>query len=361
LRVFQFRNLADQTVELGNGPVFVTGPNGNGKTNVVEAVFLLSGSRSFRTNSASDYSRWGTNECSVFGHVWAPSGDYEIGIAYKPGKRDGFLNGNAVTSIADLLGKVVVVSFSPADLTLVKGPPAGRRKFLDRHMVDLNPGFLNVLMSYQRALASKSALLKSGMPGRSEIEPWNVLLARYGFQIATARREFLKRLQERAAELHREYAASDGELTLTLESDFSGSDEGSEEKALEKLDEALGREVAQRTAIVGPHRDDVDLRLGGVDSRSFASQGQARSIVLSMKLAVIDLLEGALNDAPIVLLDDVDSELDAQRGERLFDLLMKRDRQLLVTGTGEPPYRLRSHPALTVLRMEHGIISRGPE
>lgn len=358
LRVYQFRNLVDQTVELGPGPVFVTGRNGNGKTNFVEAIYLLSGSRSFRTNSPSEYFRWGSSESSVFGHVHAPIGDYEVGVVFKSGKREGFLNGNQVPSIADILGKVVVVSFAPGDLALVKGPPAGRRKFIDRHMVDLNPGYLNTLIAYQRALSNKSSLLKQGAVGRSEIAPWNTLLAKYGVQIARSRQSFLESLGERAAEIHRQYAPLDGALSFLVESDVADSGSLIESEIEEKLDKVLPREIAQRTTLFGPHRDDIAIRLDGNDSRAFSSQGQSRSIVLSMKLAVIDLLEGASQDPPIVLLDDVDSELDAERGGLLFDLLMKRERQLLVTGTGEPPYQLRSHPDLTVLDVHQGVVSR---
>lgn len=358
LRLFQFRNLADQSVELGAGPVFITGQNGNGKTNLVEAIYLLSGSRSFRTNSAAEYSRWGTNECSVFGRVGSRDGDYEVGILYRRGKREGFLNGETVSSVAELLSKVVVVAFSPSDLGLVKGPPSGRRKFIDRHIVDITPAFLRVLMAYTKALSSKAAVLKSGSATRSDIEPWNHLLAKYGGEIIERRVAFLKRLEERAAAVHAEYASSDGALSLQLESDLLGENRASySEVMLEHLERVMNKELAQRTTLVGPHRDDVLIQLGGADTRAYASQGQSRSTVLSLKLAVIDLLEETIGESPIILLDDVDSELDAGRGERLFDSLVRRERQILVTGTGNAPYRLKERSDLTVLRVEHGHIS----
>lgn len=356
VRLFKFRNLADQTIELGSGPVFVTGDNGNGKTNLVEAVYLLSGSRSFRTNVASELPTWGGRECSVFGTVTTGTGTFEVGIAFRPGGREGFLNGEAVESISELVGRVAVVAFSPADLALVKGAPAGRRKFLDRHTADLEPPLLRALMSYQRALANKAALVKEPGVQRSSLNPWNELLVEHGCVIARARVEFLKELAAAATEYHRSYGASDGELSLSLESDFVRDGAVNPEYVRAQLDQVAGKELAMRSSVFGVHRDDVAISLAGADARAFASQGQTRSVVLSLKLAVIALYQRKLGESPIILLDDVDSELDRGRGTRLFELLMSAERQLLITGTGAPPYGLGEHPQLQVLKMEKGLV-----
>jgi DNA replication and repair protein RecF len=357
VKVYKFRNLADQSVELGSGPVFVTGPNGNGKTNFVEAIYLLSGSRSFRTNTSSELPHWGSQECSIFGTVTHKSGTETLGLIYTPGERKALLNGTPLESIAELLGRLRVIAFSPADLSLVKGSPSGRRKFLDRHMVDLQPSYLKILMSYQRALASKSALLKGSNVSYQQLLPWNELLVEYGGKIVENRLNFIKGLNEKAAIFHTKYAPTDGALGINLESDFLQKDGTvSFETIAQTLHNASQREIAMRSTLVGVHRDDINISLGGVDSRAYASQGQTRSVVLSLKLGVIDLLEESLGESPVVLLDDVDSELDALRSEKLFAALLEKPRQLIVTGTGNPPSQLADSRELQMLRVTTGSI-----
>lgn len=322
--------------------MYITGKNGNGKTNLVEALYLLSGSRSFRTNSQSELVQWGKKESSVFGTVVRQTGTTELGVALTPGQRTAFKNGEQLGSVAELVGECSVVAFSPADLSLVKGAPAGRRKFLDRHMVDLQPSFLPVLMAYQRALESKSALLKGQGVCTDQLEPWNMLLVEYGGKIVDKRANFIKELKESANSFHKQFAQTDGSLELSLESDFldEGEAEVSRERVFAELLSVASREIALRSCVFGPHRDDLGITLAGIDSRPFASQGQTRSIVLALKLGVIELLEGRLKESPIVVLDDVDSELDRERSKRLFAALAKRDRQVFITGTGTPPPEL---------------------
>lgn len=354
LKVYNFRNLLDQTVELHNGPVYITGKNGNGKTNLVEALYLLSGSRSFRTNSQSELVQWGKKEASIFGTVVTQTGTTELGVALTPGQRTAFKNGEQLGSVAELVGACSVVAFSPADLSLVKGAPAGRRKFLDRHMVDLQPSFLPVLMAYQRALESKAALLKGQGVNASQLEPWNKLLATYGGKIVDNRANFIKELKESANSFHRQFAHTDGSLELSLESDFlaEGEAEVSHERIFAEFSRVATREIALRSCVFGPHRDDLAITLGGIDSRAYASQGQTRSIVLALKLGVIELLEGRLKEPPIVVLDDVDSELDRERSGRLFEALAKRHCQVFITGTGTPPQELTQTGSQRVQQVE---------
>ncbi len=359
LKVYNFRNLADQSITLRNGPVYITGLNGNGKTNLVEAIYLLSGSRSFRTNSLNELVRWGSKEASVFATVVRKEGTEEIGISITPGARTAFRNGNPLGSVSELVGSCGVVAFSPSDLSLVKGSPAGRRKFLDRHMVDLQPTFLATLMAYQRALSSKSALLKSPQVEASQLEPWNELLTEYGGKIVDNRVKFLQSLQEASSGFHAEFAQSDGKLTLSLESELiSPNGEVSPDHIYQELKRVAQREIALRSPVFGPHRDDVAITLGedGVDSRAFASQGQTRSIVLALTLGVIELLEQRLGEPPIVVLDDVDSELDQGRSTRLFSALVRKERQLIITGTALPPQALVQgvHQEVQLVRLDKG-------
>jgi DNA replication and repair protein RecF len=360
LTVYNFRNLHDQSLTLRDGPVYITGLNGNGKTNLVEALYLLSGSRSFRTNAQGELVRWGAKEASVFGVVQNKTGSDEVGVSFSPAGRTAFKNGNALASVSELVGSCAVVAFSPSDLSLVKGSPAGRRKFLDRNMVELEPTFLNTLMAYQRALGSKNALLKEHGVTLEQLEPWNELLTEYGGKIVDKRRKFLKSLEEKAASFYSSFAPSDGQLKLCLESELvrNGEQLGAE-RVREEFRRLASREIALRATLIGPHRDDVAITFGGaIDSRSFASQGQTRSIVLALTLGVIELLEETLGETPIVILDDVDSELDAERSKKLFSTLASKQRQLIITGTAQPPAELASGGSTEVqqIRVDGGVV-----
>jgi DNA replication and repair protein RecF len=260
-------------------------------------------------------------------------------------------------SVAGLVEACSVVAFSPTDLSLIKGSPSNRRKFLDRHMVDVQPSFLNTLMAYQRALASKAALLKTPGVDLAQLRPWNELLTDYGGKVVENRRNFLQSLCEKARRFQGEFAGSDGQRELALESECLGADGAvSLDRIAAGFERAASRELAMRSTVYGPHRDDVAISLQGVDCRAFASQGQTRSAVLSLKLGVIDLLEERLGESPIIILDDVDSELDSARSERLFGALIKKERQIIVTGTTTPPSPLSASSELQVLRVEGGSV-----
>lgn len=360
LKIYNFRNLADQTIDLGSGAVYISGLNGNGKTNVVEAIYLLSGSRSFRTNSSSELLKWGAKECSIFGNITTALGSEELGLIFTPGERKALSNGKELDSMTDLIGRLRVIAFSPADLSLVKGSPAGRRRFLDRHMVDLNPPFVKVLMGYQRALASKSAVLKQPGCTYAHLKPWNELLAQSCGKIVDNRVKFLELLCDKSQSFHKLYAPMDGDLSLTLESDFYQDGRVlSDDEILARLETAAPREMAMKSASLGAQRDDVLITLGGVDARAYASQGQTRSVVLSMKLGVIEMVEAATGESPVVILDDVDSELDRARSERLFSALVSKPRQIIVTGTEGPSPQLIHSPELRILTVSQGTVTAG--
>lgn len=338
--------------------MFISGLNGNGKTNVVEAIYLLSGSRSFRTNSSAELLKWGEKECSIFGEVATSNGTEELGLVFTPGERRALTNGKDLDSMTELIGRLRVIAFSPADLSLVKGSPAGRRRFLDRHMVDLDPSFIKVLMGYQRALASKSAVLKQPGCTYAHLKPWNELLASSCGKIVGNRVKFLESLSDKSNTFHTLYAPTDGELTLTLESDlFQNGKVLTDEEIFARFENAAPREMAMRSATIGAQRDDVSVTLGGFDARAYASQGQTRSVVLSMKLGVIEMIESVSGESPVVILDDVDSELDKGRSERLFSALLNKPRQIIVTGTERPSPQLIHSPNLRMLTVSQGVVT----
>jgi DNA replication and repair protein RecF len=205
-------------------------------------------------------------------------------------------------------------------------------------MVDLNPPFVGVLMSYQRALASKSAVLKQPGCTSDNLRPWNEVLAKACEKIVDSRCKFLEILNEKAREFHRSFATSDGELAVELESDFLHEGRAmSIEEIFARFEGAAPREIAMRTPTIGAQRDDIAIALGGADAKAYASQGQTRSVVLSLKLGVIEMVEGKTGESPVIVLDDVDSELDRHRSGALFRSLTSKTRQIVVTATEAPP------------------------
>lgn len=337
---------------------FIVGANGQGKTNLVEAIHFLSLARSFRTSNIKDLILWGERSCSVFGTLVGEGYDIELGVSIENGRKRTFLNKDAVSAVTDFIGKMVCVGFSPTDMALVKGAPNERRRLMDRHMAELNPAFMRVLVDYSRAIKNKNALLKLGGVKNEEIESWNQILSAQIVIIEAQRRQFIELLEHSAQKFHHQFADADGDLTLTLKSSVCLEEENLNETfILDRLNSMVEREKIMKACLVGPHRDDLIFKLAGKDARSFSSQGQARSIVLSLKLGVIELLEKTRGESPIILLDDVESELDSKRSGSFFEIILDQGRQVFITGTELREERIARHPDSAVWYIDNGVVA----
>lgn len=339
LSLYQFRNLRDSQYSFPPGVVCIIGDNGQGKTNLIEAISLLSLTRSFRTSSIQELIRWGADSASVFSQCIIGGEDRELGVSISDGERKTFIDGKEAESITQLIGKLLCVTFSPTDISLVKGAPQERRRFIDRHIVDLDNSLVGRYIDYQKALRSKQALLKSGSISKQAIDAWNEVLIPAATAIINARLKLLRSLQTIIAPVSQRLFGSPDAITLRLKGISAGEvDKGSVEEVnindvAKFFTDAREREIAQGRAVVGPHRDDLLINLNGNDTRAFASQGQSRSVVLALKLAVIEMCESKRNDSPIVLLDDVDSELDGTRRAAIFGAIFEKPRQVFITAT----------------------------
>lgn len=339
LKVYQVRNLKNQSVDFSDGANFFIGPNGAGKTSLVEAVSLLGVGRSFRTSSISDITAWNTSELSVFGTLYNEVTDHEnsLGLVVDNKKRKGYVDDQEVSSITDFIGRLKTVSFSPTDIAIVKGGPAERRKFIDKHIVEMNPNSLRTYLEYTKALNSKNSILRSARASAEQLSAWNRLLARSASEIWKFRKEFLKALEDRASKLLTCFTPIQSNLAVSLQpgidAEVSDAEWNSEEKILEELGKVSTKEIYRKTSLIGPHRDEIVLELDSQSARKFASQGQSRSIVLALKLGVMELLREKFGENPIVLLDDVDAELDEGRRKNFYKLVIEHGAQLLITGT----------------------------
>lgn len=361
LRIYQFRNLADATISFRPGVNLIIGRNGQGKTNCLESISFLSSAKSFRTNKLSELIKWGHEEASIFANLEFSLGQTNsLGLVLGSKSKKAYLNDAVVKSADEFIGLLASVTFTPDDLELVKGGPAERRKLLDRALAFLDRKSIRTLAAYNTTLKSKNALLRNAS-GKSkatlfeEMDSWNRLLAKYGTEIEISRRAVVKNLAERAKIIYSSYAPDTETLQLYLKSSKTKPDP-SEYLMMEELNEAREREFYQGQSLVGPHRDDLLISLSGKDSRSFASQGQTRSIVLALKLALIEEIEAVRGEAPIILLDDVDSELDQGRRESFFQTIVNNKRQVIISGTNAKALPIPSSE-INILRMDNGIIT----
>lgn len=347
LRLHAFRNHQESVVELGDGPVLICGPNGAGKTAILEAIHLLSVGRSFRTADTGVILAAGADRAMVEADV-ALAGGRSVRVGVELGDVAGgkrwMFNGTARPRHRDVAVLRSVV-FAPDDLSLVKGGPSERREYLDEALVSVVPRTAAVLADYQRVLKQRNVLLRSirGTPRGavpSAFATWTEMLADKGADLVVERVKLLRRLAPKLADA---VASLSGDVAAAeYVASWSPSVEVrvDEPEVREVVREAIGAELAasrrdeldRGVTLVGPHRDDVALRYAGRDVRTHASQGEQRVVSLGLRLAHLAVLEETTDDPPVLLLDDVFSELDPQRRGRLLDQL-PRDAQTLMTTT----------------------------
>ncbi len=356
ITTYQWRNITSGKITLAPGVNVIRGKNGQGKTNFLEAIHVLSLTKSFRTSESDELVAWGKDEWSVFGEIVERYGSFQLGVSQSHEGKKLYLQGQPIKAAQEYLGRFLTVTFSPASLELIQGAPSVRRKFLDRYLADITPSILNPLFTYQKALQNKNRLLKEGKGTPQDIDPWNELLARQGAEIIRGRENFVHNLSQQVQEIHRTFGAGDGVLELSVKSSL-GEAGKNYETFLNHLTKNREREVGYRGALYGPHRDDLIMTLNGRDVRTHASQGQTRSIVLSLLLGVLTLLEKEREDSPVVLLDDVNSELDEKRSDQFFSYLNNSKRQIIITGTDVSVGHLTERSGFTMFEVVSGAIS----
>lgn len=328
--------------------VFV-GDNGQGKTNLLEAIYLIATLRSFRTAKLTDLIAFGATGARLGARVVKDElvRVYEVDLA--PGSRKVRLDGKAVRPLARYFGGFNVVVFTPEDLALPRGSPGDRRRFLDRGVFNYEPGYLALAADYDKVVRTRNAVLKQagqGVIGPRQVEEllsvYDTQLAQLAVQIITARKRFLAAL---APELVRAFSAIT-RTGLAASARYVSKLEDVPATIIEqRLKEGRARDLASQSTQLGPHRDDVVLELDGREAGSFASQGQLRAIMLAWKTAELEVLGRAHGDQPILLLDDVSSELDPARNEYLFQHLASLAGQCFITTTSGGHVLLSQHRA----------------
>ncbi len=341
LHLSNVRNYARLELEPAQGLNVFVGRNAQGKSNLLEAISLLGTGKSFRTSRERDLIREGFELATVGGEARVRAGTVRLGCAISAtprGTRKAYtLNGRSVR-YARFLGSLRVVTFVPSDLQLVIGPPAVRRAFLNAALAQERPAYYHELARYHKALAQKGALLRADAPPDSELlAVYDHTLVEAGTQIVLARAHYVEALGARAGAEHRRWSGSESlELRYRPAVPFKVRSQDAIASAFgERLRETSAQERARRVALVGPHRDDLEMLIDGVSLAPFGSQGQQRTAVLALKVAEYGVMLERSGEAPLLLLDDVLSELDAERA-RAFMKGVGTFEQAFITATHVP-------------------------
>ena len=387
-----FRNLADGEIFPDAGINVIYGNNAQGKTNLLEAVWLFTGGHSFRGNKDSELVRIGSEkkETSLHTDFFSETRDQKASLIISRGKRSSVINGIEKKTGTALVGKICAVIFSPEHLLLVKEGPSRRRNFIDAALCQTRPSYVKVLSQYNRSVLQRNALLKAiaKQPSlESTLDVWDDRLVHFGAEVIRERYGYIEKLMPSVEEIYRGISRDKEKISLEYEincvkncvknavkksavnsmvslmenspADYSAEidktyGEAAEEQAASVITAGFGaesREILTPGALEeilsasleknretdlrlgftssGPHKDDINFRLNGVSVRTFASQGQQRSVVLALKLAEAEILEKSIGEPPLILLDDVMSELDSSRQDYLLNHL--EGRQVFIT------------------------------
>lgn len=362
LELFNFKSYGHQDLELAPGMNLVTGRNAQGKTNLLEAIYFVSHLKSNRTPRLRELIREGEENASVRVLIMDEGTKATISIAFGVSGKSVEVNGRKMQA-SRALGLLKCVMFEPGDLYLVKGEPSRRREFLDETLEELGQHAARPVEAYKRVLRQRNALLKRwedyGAGFRAALEPWSEKLAEEGGVLAVARERMTESMSRMINETHSEISGQDVKIGFEYRGTF-GLGAASPEEAASRMRGELARRIADekraRSTLVGPHRDDVEIRIGGREARYTASQGEQRTLAFAMRLAQRGYVSDETGKEPILLLDDVLSELDEERRARVLGVV-GRSGQSIVTAT-EPP-EAGGVPASRILVVEGGTVRVG--
>lgn len=325
-----YRNYRDVKVEFGRNTNILYGNNAQGKTNILESIYMAATTKSHRGSKDRDIIRIGEDESHIRLFVNKQDISHRIDMHLRKSKNKGVaIDGIPIRRAIELYGLLNVIFFSPEDLTIIKNGPAERRRFMDLELCQISRLYYQNLSSYNKILNQRNNLLKQIYYNKNlmdTLDVWNTQLVDSGVRIIKERRNFIEMMNEIIGDIHSRLTSGREKLEIIYECNV---DEDSFEKALqEKLDTDLRYSSTQS----GPHRDDISFLINGIDARKYGSQGQQRTVALSLKMAEIKLVKKIINDNPILLLDDVMSELDTSRRDALIEEI--KDIQTIITCTG---------------------------
>lgn len=330
IELSHFRNYNILSMPLDNETNILCGDNAQGKTNILEALYLCSTTKSHKGSKDKELIKLNENEAHIRMTIEKNKMLHTIDMHLKKNKSKGIaIDGVPIRKSSELIGLVNIVFFSPEDLSIIKNGPSERRRFIDIELCQLDKIYLHNLIKYNKIINQRNNLLKQIPHNQQLIDTlgiWNAQLLQYGSCIIERRKAFVDEMNEIIAPIHSRLSGGKEVLSIqyapNVEKEFFS----------QKLEQSIEKEIFQKTTLTGPHRDDICFMIGNIDIRKFGSQGQQRTVALSLKLAEIELLKKTVKDNPILLLDDVLSELDRNRQNYLLESI--KDIQTIITCTG---------------------------
>ena len=355
--VADFRNIRSVCIEPGDRFNLLYGLNGQGKTNLLEAIYLLGSPRSFRTAKLPELVRHGERQAQIMGRVTSGGIENKLRLVIEAAGRKVEIDDKAVYKASELHGKLNSVVFSPDDTGMVRMGPESRRRYLDRTVYTGDIGYLHCWHSYQRILKQRNHLLKNS--DKTGLDVWTEKLAETGAEVIERRQKFVATLD---CKLQKYYAIiAGGRETARLSYHPEGIQSTDRELIFSELMALFkrhqGSDERYGTTTAGPHRDDLAFELENRPLKAFGSQGQQKSFVLALKIAEMDNLQEIFGEAPLVLLDDMSSELDAERNNNLMDFLIMKEIQVFITTTERSPALLAAAPHCAVFHVEDGNLT----
>lgn len=325
-----FRNYNILNINFDGETNIIYGDNAQGKTNILEAIYVSATTKSHRGNKDKEMISFDKDESHIKSFVEKKDVIYRIDMHLKKNKSKGIaINGIPIKKASELFGIVNIVVFSPEDLTIIKDGPAARRRFIDMELSQIDKIYLSDLSNYNRILAQRNKLLKDLYLKQDAIDTldiWDMQLVQYGSKLITGRDTFIKNLNKIIGEIHSNLSGGKEQLVIKYEPDVCKDD------FVKQIAENRERDIRTKMTNIGPHKDDISFFINGNDVRKFGSQGQQRTSALSLKLSEIELVKSVIHDSPILLLDDVLSELDSNRQNFLLNSI--KDIQTIITCTG---------------------------
>ena len=352
-----YRNYDTLHMQFSPGTNILYGNNAQGKTNVLEAVYVCCTTKSHRGSKDKEMIHFHEDESHIKMRLFKDEIPYRIDMHLKKNKAKGIaINGIPIRKASELFGIVNVVFFSPEDLNLIKNGPSERRKFIDLELCQLNKLYVHSLVSYNRILMQRNRLLKDLLfkPEYEEtLDIWDIQLVQFGKEIIQYRANFIRELNDIIKKIHRKLSGERENIQIIYDP-FA-----SYEILEDEIQKSRLSDKKQKTTLVGPHRDDIGFYINEIDIRRFGSQGQQRTAALSLKLAEIELVKKTVKDYPILLLDDVLSELDGERQNHLLSAI--EDIQTIITCTGLDDFVNNRFPINRIFKVINGTVTQENE
>lgn len=356
LKLVNYRNYDDLLVEFNKKVNLIIGMNGQGKTNLVEAIGFMSIGRSFRTNKDRELIKFSAENLYCGCNFTRNNMDKKIEIVVAKDKKGVKVNGVSIKSMQELLGNLNVVIFSPEDLRLVKDGPKERRSFIDKEISQIMPRYYSLLTNYNKILHQRNTVLKSYRIDENLLDVYDETMSIYASEIYLIRNKFIEKLSKISSEIHKNLTMDKENLTIIYKNQVdleSGHDASQVRlKLLEKLRESRGGDMITRTTKVGPHKDDMKIFINDIDVRMYGSQGQQRTASISLKLSEIELIKQEVGDYPVLILDDVFSELDQTRQKMLVEKL--ENIQMFVTSADPLHKNILDIDDYSIFNIENG-------